>query len=186
VGVGRVVGNVWSRGGGGGRGGGGVGCGGGGWGGGGGGGASWAFVLGASSWGFSTLTPICRWLSSTRVQSRVIGLCCKRALYKRQYSAKETYNIIKTHSPMVIQHRGAVTRPLSTYMTHSYVRHDLFLCETWLIHTWDMTHSYVWYDSLSLSKYHGHGAMFAVCMLGGTLCRMSSCTVDCRSLFVRI
>jgi len=71
-------------------------------------------------------------------------------------------------------------------MTYSYVRHDLFLCETWLIHTWDMTHSYVWHDSVWLSKYHGHRAMLAVCMLGGTLCRKSSWTVDCRSLFVRI
>jgi len=25
-------------------------------------------------------------------------------------------------------------------MTHSYVRHDSFICETWLIHMWDMTH----------------------------------------------
>jgi len=26
-------------------------------------------------------------------------------------------------------------------MTHSYVRHDSFVCETWLIRMWDMTHS---------------------------------------------
>jgi len=52
-------------------------------------------------------------------------------------------------------------------MTHSYVWHDSFICETWLIHMcdmthsqhstwlrvtwllhmWDMTHSYVWHDS---------------------------------------
>ena len=61
-------------------------------------------------------------------------------------------------------------RPLRRYtvehcdihnMTHSYVAHDLFMCEmthscvwldsfiraTWLIHTWDMTHSHVWLDS---------------------------------------
>ena len=32
-------------------------------------------------------------------------------------------------------------------MTHSYVRHDSFICVTWLIHVCDMTHSYVWHDS---------------------------------------
>jgi len=32
-------------------------------------------------------------------------------------------------------------------MTHSYVRHDSFICATWLIHTCDMTHSYVRHDS---------------------------------------
>jgi len=32
-------------------------------------------------------------------------------------------------------------------MTHSYVRHDSFICVTWLIHMCDMTHSYVWHDS---------------------------------------
>ena len=31
--------------------------------------------------------------------------------------------------------------------THSYMRHDLFICFSWLIHTCDMTHSYVWHDS---------------------------------------
>jgi len=48
-------------------------------------------------------------------------------------------------------------------MTHSYVRHDSFICVichswqwqgsficvTWLIHMCDMTHSYVWHDSLT-------------------------------------
>jgi len=32
-------------------------------------------------------------------------------------------------------------------MTHSYVWHDSFICVTWLIHMCDMTHSYVWHDS---------------------------------------
>jgi len=32
-------------------------------------------------------------------------------------------------------------------MTHSYVRHDSFLCVTWLIPMCDMTYSYVWRDS---------------------------------------
>ena len=32
-------------------------------------------------------------------------------------------------------------------MTHAYVRHDAFICETWLIHMWDMTQSIVRHDS---------------------------------------
>jgi len=28
-----------------------------------------------------------------------------------------------------------------------HVRHELFICETWHVHMWDMTHSYVWHDS---------------------------------------
>ena len=30
---------------------------------------------------------------------------------------------------------------------HSYLRHDSFICVTWLIHMCAMTHSYVWHDS---------------------------------------
>ena len=32
-------------------------------------------------------------------------------------------------------------------MTHSYMWHDSFIYATWLIHTCDMTHSYMWHDS---------------------------------------
>jgi len=34
------------------------------------------------------------------------------------------------------------------FTTHSYVRHDSPLCETWLTRMWDMTDSYVRHDSL--------------------------------------
>ena len=34
-------------------------------------------------------------------------------------------------------------------MTHSYVRHDSLICETWLIDMWDMTHSSVCQDQAS-------------------------------------
>jgi len=34
-------------------------------------------------------------------------------------------------------------------MTHSYARHNSFLCETWLILMWDMTHFCVRHDSFS-------------------------------------
>ena len=30
---------------------------------------------------------------------------------------------------------------------HSYMRHDSFMCETWLVHIWDMTRSYMRHDS---------------------------------------
>ena len=40
---------------------------------------------------------------------------------------------------------------IHTCHTHSYKSwHDLFICVTWLIHMCDMTHSYVWHDSLWL------------------------------------
>jgi len=32
-------------------------------------------------------------------------------------------------------------------ITHSYVWHDSFICATWLIHMCDVTHSSVWHDS---------------------------------------
>ena len=41
-------------------------------------------------------------------------------------------------------------------MTHSYVRHDSFICATWLIHMCDMTHSYVWHDSLTCATWPIH------------------------------
>jgi len=41
-----------------------------------------------------------------------------------------------------------VTRLIHTWdMTHTYVWHGSFICGTWLIHIWDMTHSYVENDS---------------------------------------
>ena len=32
-------------------------------------------------------------------------------------------------------------------MTHSHLSHDSFVCETWLIRMWDMTHSHLSHDS---------------------------------------
>jgi len=37
-------------------------------------------------------------------------------------------------------------------MTHSYVWYDSFICVTWLIHTCDVTHAYVWHDSFICHK----------------------------------
>jgi len=36
------------------------------------------------------------------------------------------------------------------------VWHDSFICVTWLIHTCDMTHSYVWYNSFIFVTWHIH------------------------------
>jgi len=36
------------------------------------------------------------------------------------------------------------------------VRHDPFICETWLLHTWDMTHSYVRHDSFIRETWHNN------------------------------
>jgi len=34
-------------------------------------------------------------------------------------------------------------------MTHSYMRHESFVCATWLMYMCDMTHSHVWHDSFT-------------------------------------
>ena len=41
-------------------------------------------------------------------------------------------------------------------MTHSYVRHDSFICVTWLTHMFDMTHSYVRHDSFMCATWPNH------------------------------
>ena len=38
-------------------------------------------------------------------------------------------------------------------MVHSHVKHDSFICVTWLIHMCDMTHPYVWHDSFTYLTY---------------------------------
>jgi len=41
-------------------------------------------------------------------------------------------------------------------MTHSYVRHDSFICATWPIHMCDMTHSYVRHDAFICATWPIH------------------------------
>ena len=41
-------------------------------------------------------------------------------------------------------------------MTYWCVRHDLIICETWLIHVWDMTSSCVWHDSFMYATWLIH------------------------------
>ena len=52
------------------------------------------------------------------------------------------------HDPFI-----CVTFLIHTYdMSHSYVWHDLFICVTWLIHMCDMTHS--WHDSSDMTHLY--------------------------------
>ena len=53
-------------------------------------------------------------------------------------------------------------------MTNAYVRQDLFICETWLIHVRDMTHSYVWHESVG----HSYGIWIRRVNRMGESCRM--------------
>jgi len=109
----------------------------------------------------------------------MIGLFCKRALWKRQYSAKETYNWIGptnyshpifvtwlTHERIA---RGRVCVCVCVHTWKSHVTHDdAFICVTWLIiQMCDTTHficvtclniffcvmshySFLWHDPLFL------------------------------------
>ena len=49
-----------------------------------------------------------------------------------------------------------MTHKVTTVMTHSCGRHDSFICDTWLIHMWDMTHSYVTQDSFICDSWLIH------------------------------
>ena len=39
-------------------------------------------------------------------------------------------------------------------MTHSYVCHDSFICEPWLLHTYEMSRSYVRHDTIRYHQLH--------------------------------
>ena len=88
---------------------------------------------------------------------KIIGLFCKRAPYKRLYSAKETYNFKeptdRSHPICEMTHSSTWRDPSTRVtwlihmcnMTRSHVWHDPFMCVTWLIRICDVTHSYMWH-----------------------------------------
>jgi len=99
---------------------------------------------------------------------KMTGVFCKKALEKRPYSAKETYHFKeltnRSHPICVCRDRGmhpweaqipvihdsfiCETWLIHMYdIDHFYACHDSFKCETWLIHTYDMDQIYVWYAS---------------------------------------
>jgi len=92
---------------------------------------------------------------------KIIGLFFKRALWKRRYSAKETYNFKEpTNRSHPIAHDSFIGAKLSKrtrhtpskhtvcdpwllhkrFVFHSNITHDSFKCNPWRIHVYDMTH----------------------------------------------
>jgi len=96
----------------------------------------------------------------------MIGLFCKNALKNRWDSAKENYNFKEptNRSHSIVRWE---TRRIPCVITHSYVTHDLFICDTWLFHMRDvshldrrqdafssvMTHTYVWHGAFMCVTY---------------------------------
>jgi len=58
--------------------------------------------------------------------SKIVGLCCKRALSKRRYSAQETYNFKESHQRVI------------SVMMHPHVWHD-FIYMTVLVGMWHIS-----------------------------------------------
>ena len=108
------------------------------------------------------VTSVCRLL-------KITSLFCKRALWKRRHSTKETYDFKETPdrshptwSPALFHmcdiihlyawHDSFLCVPCLLHicdMARSYAWHGAFICVTWRIHMCDMTHSYVWHDSFT-------------------------------------
>jgi len=70
---------------------------------------------------------VCVCVCSSRLSSQ---LTFERFEYLLGFSSEGT-EVVSVWSPVVCD------------VTHSYVRHDSFICKTWLVHMWDMTRSYV-------------------------------------------
>ena len=74
---------------------------------------------------------------------KIIGLFCKRAIWKRRYSAKETCNFKEPNNrsqPIFMQRRVLGRNDTwLVYIRYFLKRHDSSIRETWLIYMRDMT-----------------------------------------------
>ena len=105
----------------------------------------------------SWLTLCVTWL--TLCATRHLPLCAHpRQWWVRQWSIKTKPTLVciqmcdMTHLCVWLDSFICVTWLIHMYdMTHSYVKQSellfVFMCVPWLIHMCDMTHSYVWHDS---------------------------------------
>jgi len=130
------------------------------------------------------MTHYMTWLTISRLL-KIIGLFCKRALQKKWYSAKETYNFKEpTNRSHPIYDMTSVMHSvhlcdISLYHTTKLTQqHDAFImrnvtwlltekggfhllarsCETWLIHTWHdspSTATHSWCDMTRYKKNTG-------------------------------
>ena len=102
--------------------------------------------------------------TAARVIERGVRLTLSSARYRVQYTPLDALSsyIIFREDPIIsgsfakndLQLEASYETHIPMWdMTHSYVRHDSFLRETWLIPTWDMTHAYVRHDSFTTHSY---------------------------------
>jgi len=67
--------------------------------------------------------------------------------YERVMSPICTSHVASFICATWLVHKWDMTHTYARGMTHSYAWHDSFVCVTWLICMRDMTHSYAWHDS---------------------------------------
>jgi len=86
------------------------------------------------------------------------------------------------HTCDVTHHDTKLSQSLAPAITPSYAWHDTFHKLTWLIHTWGMSHSYMWHDAsrnraVSISGPYHHSSIcvtFHLCdMTQSNICDMT-------------
>jgi len=85
--------------------------------------------------------------------------CVKWLVYTRTCSVLTAADLINCDAICKRRHDSVICETWLIHMwdmTHSYVRHDSFICETWLIDMWDMTHWYVRHDSFICDTWLRH------------------------------
>ena len=91
-------------------------------------------------WHIHIIISTCYGVALVSRNDKIIGLFCKRALLKRRYPAKETYDLI---NPTDCSHSISVT--LDTYMSCVYMTwvltHNMCLLHVTYMHTTHMLHN---------------------------------------------